>query len=116
MHIHNELYLILHMGLCHRILFGRCEVGKIQFKFFSCFYIYEELKNVYSSDTCCNSIVNLKISLFACFMDLLTDFKMINSSIRIIFISMSNALYSFVDMSAEKILDLMQTSINTSQT
>lgn len=71
---------------------------------------------MYSNDTCCNSIVCLKISLFACFMDLFTGFKMINSSIQRIFISMSNALYSFVDMSAEKILDLMQTSINTSQT
>lgn len=35
MHIHNDLYLILHVGLGRRILSGRCKVGKIQFKFFS---------------------------------------------------------------------------------
>lgn len=48
---------------------------------------------------------------------LFTDFKMINNSIGRIFLSMTNALYRSVDKtSAEKIFDLRETSVNTSQT
>lgn len=71
--------------------------------------------NVYRSNT--SSCNTLHLEMFLFLSVLFTDFKMINNIIGRIFLSMTNALYRSVDKtSAEKIFDLRETSVNTSQT